>query len=97
MKIKILKDEYLFNQSGHHICDKDGFATKAEQETECEVDDSIADRVMSLIVEDRAIRGLMPDGSLPVIEEPKVPQELLDAESGSSDAPSDASSDTPES
>lgn len=82
MKIKILKGEYLFNQDGCHICDSSGFAMKAQDDQECEVAEQHSDKVISLLSQDRALKGLLPDGSLPIIEEPKVPQELLDAEPG---------------
>lgn len=80
MKIKILKDEYLFSQDGCHICDSSGFAVKAQDDQDCEVNEQHSDRVISLLSQDRSMRGLMPDGSLPVVEELKVPQDIIDAE-----------------
>jgi hypothetical protein len=78
MKILILKDEYILNNKGHHICDDRGFAIKAEEDIECEVEDSFFSAVQDRIIEERAIRGLDADGNpIPVEEEPQEePQEL---------------------
>lgn len=68
MKIKILKDEYLFSEVGTHICDEKGFAIKASEDTECEVEDSHVERVQALLTVDRANRGLDSNGN---VVEPK--------------------------
>ena len=77
MKIKILKDEYLFNNRGTHICNEKGFAKRAQEDQELDIDDDCSENAVSLLSQDRAMRGLMPDGSEPVIEEPKVPKDLM--------------------
>lgn len=91
MKIKILKDEYLFSNRGTHMCDNKGFAIRAQEDQELTVDDDCSENVASLLSQERAMRGLMPDGSESVIEEPKVPKDLMD-ELSILDADSDESS-----
>jgi hypothetical protein len=40
MQIEIKAGEYLFNESGTHICDAEGFATRAVADTTVEVTDT---------------------------------------------------------
>ncbi len=94
MKIKILKDEYIFSSRGTHICDDKGFAIQAQEDQELSIDDDCSEKVASLLSQERAMRGLMPDGSEPVIEELKVPKDLIDV-LPAQDAGSDVSPDSP--
>lgn len=68
MRIKIFKDEHLFSEQGLHICDARGFATTAAEDTECEVSDEHAERVLNIIAADRKRRGLDENGN-PLPEE----------------------------
>lgn len=81
MKIKILKDEYLFSEQGTHVCDKHGFAIKASEDVECEVNEEHAERVKALLKASRLNAGLDEEGNpIPasepvVIEQPVAPVE----------------------
>lgn len=55
MKILIKKGEYLFDENGHHVLDEKGFAIKAEEDTECSVDDEISDKVLEIVEESRKL------------------------------------------
>jgi hypothetical protein len=68
MKIKILKDEYLFNEQGTHVCDSNGVAIKALNDIECDVNEKL-EIVLELIRQDRENRGLDMNGDpFPVLE-----------------------------
>jgi hypothetical protein len=72
MIIKILKDEYLFSNEGTHICDENGIAIKASEDTDCDIAEVHHQRVYDLVVSNRAFRGLDENGNLilpPVTEE----------------------------
>lgn len=73
MKIQILKGEYLFCEQGTHVCDENGFAKIAEEDTECEISDEHYERVRNLVVSDREFRGLDANG-IPLSIEPDVPE-----------------------
>jgi hypothetical protein len=68
MKMKILKGEYLFSEQGTHICDENGFALIAEEDTECHILPEHLERVQALVIEDRVLRGLDAEGN-PIPEE----------------------------
>jgi hypothetical protein len=76
MKIKILKDEYLFNEKGTHICDSNGVAIKASEDIECDVNER-SEIVLELLRLDRENRGLDIEGRpiLPEQIEPPVIEE----------------------
>lgn len=63
MIIKILKGEHLFSEAGTHVCDANGIAIAASVDTDCEVDDIHAERVLNIVTQDRANRGLDPEGN----------------------------------
>lgn len=69
MLIKILKGEELFSKEGTHICDGNGIAIVATEDTECEVNDRI-DIVKNILKQKRLDRGLDEDGN-PVPEQEK--------------------------
>lgn len=71
MKIKILKNEYLFSTEGCHICDENGFATTSQEDCEIDVEDSQVERVLSAIKTDREKRGLDENGNIVVISIPE--------------------------
>lgn len=75
MKIKILKDEYLFSEQGTHVCDEHGFAIKASENVECEVNEEHAERVKALLKENRLNAGLDEEGNLIPAPEPIAPIE----------------------
>lgn len=75
MKIKILKDEYLFNEQGLHIIDENGFAIKATEDTECEVSER-ADFILELLKVERNNRGLDENGDPIPPPQPEVPEEV---------------------
>ena len=87
MKIKILKDEYLFSEQGTHVCDAQGFAIKASEDVECEVSDEHAERIKELLKAERLNRGLDEEGnpipppaSSPVEEPVAIEQPVTPAE-----------------
>jgi hypothetical protein len=55
MKILIKKGEYLFNQNGHHVLDSKGFAIKASEDTECEVNEEASGKVLNILNESRKL------------------------------------------
>jgi hypothetical protein len=63
MKIKILKDEYVFSAEGFHICDENGFAKTAQEDCEIEIEDPQSNRVLEIIKKDREKRGLDENGN----------------------------------
>lgn len=63
MKIKILKDEYIFSKIGLHVCDENGFAIRAKEDTTCDVLKEHADRVKEILALERSNRGLDADGN----------------------------------
>lgn len=62
MNIKILKDEYLFSNEGLHICDENGIAIKATEDTDCDVADEHFERVKELVISGRILKGLDENG-----------------------------------
>lgn len=76
MKIKILKDEYLFSEQGTHVLDEQGFAVLAQEDCECEVSDEQVERVSALLKAERNFKGLDENGN-PIPEQPQ-PEELPD-------------------
>ena len=79
MKIKLLKDDYIFSETGTHICDSDGFALKATEDSEFEIGDEHFERVSNLVVADRLSRGLDADGKRIPKPKPQEP-ELFESE-----------------
>mgnify|MGYP003329526729 CR=1 FL=1 len=78
MKIKILAGEYLISEQGTHICDSNGFAMRAEEDTECEIKERV-DVVLEIIKNDRLNHGLDENGNPipePIIETPFVEQSI---------------------
>lgn len=81
--MKILKDEYLFDSNGLHILDDRGIATRATEDVECEVDEQHLERVIAIVIKDRARRGLDANGdiiieeSLETVSEHQIPEEQL--------------------
>jgi hypothetical protein len=65
MKIKIKKDECLFSEAGLHICDQNGIALVATEDTECEIADEHYERVKQLIIEHRLRYGFDENGDIP--------------------------------
>ena len=74
MKIKIFKDENLFDHNGHHICDASGFAIKATEDTECEIDDMHADRVLLIVQQERQLKEDMKKVPQTHMEEMEIPE-----------------------
>jgi hypothetical protein len=82
MIIKILKGEYLFSPQGTHVCDEKGFATIAEVDTECNIDEEHYQRVRDVVVADREFRGLDSEGNvipeiINVSEEEEIPEDTV--------------------
>lgn len=76
MKIKILKDEYLFSEQGAHVLDARGIAIRASDDIEVEVLDEHVERVKDILTQGRLIRGLDADGiPIPEPSEPVAPIE----------------------
>jgi hypothetical protein len=65
MKIKLLPGDHEWSTEGTHVCNSLGIAKILDHEVEIEVDPTVAERILPIIVAARASRGLMPDGSLP--------------------------------
>lgn len=63
MKIKIFKGECLYSEAGTHVCDERGFAITASEDTEVDIHDQEASRVMMLLELERMVRGLDRDGN----------------------------------
>lgn len=62
MKIKILKGEWLYSKQGTHICDENGIAKVATEDTECEVSERV-EIVLELVKQHRASQGLDAQGN----------------------------------
>lgn len=75
MLIKILKGEELFSKQGTHICDSNGIAIVAIEDTECEIDDRI-ETVKNILKQKRLDRGLDEDGNPIPQQEQNTDQEI---------------------
>ena len=63
--ISLVAGEYLRSEAGTHVIDSNGFATKAEVDTDVDVSDEVYAAVWANIQEDRTIRGMDPATGLP--------------------------------
>lgn len=77
MLIKILKGEELFSREGTHICDNNGIAIVATEDTEFEVEERI-DIVKNILKQKRLDRGLDEDGN-PIPEQEKESAQEINA------------------
>jgi hypothetical protein len=75
MKIKIKKNECLFSEEGLHICDQNGIALTASEDTECEIAEEHFERVKQLVISHRLRYGFDEDGNIPQPKEEPVAEE----------------------
>ncbi len=54
MKLQLYKNEYLWSKEGIHVCGQHGFAMRAEEDMEVEIDDEHYDRVLAIVEAERA-------------------------------------------
>jgi len=63
--ISLVAGEYLRSEAGTHVIDEHGFATKAEVDTDVDVEDAVYAAVWANIQADRTFRGVDPETGLP--------------------------------
>jgi len=68
MKLQLYKNEYLWSKEGTHVCGEHGFAVRAEEDMEVEIDDEHFERVLEMVMAQRAENPPMMEE--PVSEEP---------------------------
>jgi len=54
MKLQLYKNEYLWSKEGTHVCGEHGFAVRAEEDMEVEIDDEHFERVLEMVMAQRA-------------------------------------------
>jgi len=69
MIIKILPGEFLFSNNGTHVLNEKGIATRAEADTDCEIDAEHYNRVLTIVTSERLARGLDENGQPPILVE----------------------------
>lgn len=69
MEIHLVPGDYLIDESGHHVCCKDGYAVICTKATVVTVPDRANySRIWPIIQHERVARGVNPDGTVPAKE-----------------------------
>ena len=78
MQLELLAGDYDWTEQGSHVWDENGFSTVLTEPKTVEMDQEIYNEVIVHVENSRVLRGLNPDGSVPVPPEPEPTPEIPD-------------------
>jgi hypothetical protein len=66
MQLELLAGDYDWTEQGSHVWDENGFSTILTEPKTVEMDQEIYNEVVVHVENSRVLRGLNPDGTVPV-------------------------------